>query len=289
MLFGTPYAMATLMDVRDMPPGCDGVEATSKIWGIDPDLQVVICTAYSDCSWDEMLNTLGRSDRLVILKKPFDDVEVLQLANSLTRKWQLLRQTRDRAADLERMVDERTTQISREQEKYRSIFRDSPIGIFQTNPEGPLHHRQSGRWPRFTVMPRRRSWPAQLTDISKQLYVDPARRTEFQAVMERDRIVREFESEIQCKDGSRKWILETAIRMANPDGSVRTITRDLCLTSPRAKQPKKNAASPKPSSGTPRSSSPSASSPPASPTKSTRPFSKNRRQHPFHPGMLHRP
>jgi DNA-binding NarL/FixJ family response regulator len=67
-----PYAMA-FVDVR-MPPGWDGVEATAKIWEKYPDLQVVICTAYSDYSWEEMLKKLGYSDRLVILKKPFDNI-----------------------------------------------------------------------------------------------------------------------------------------------------------------------------------------------------------------------
>ena len=82
-----PYAMA-FIDVR-MPPGWDGIETTAKIWEIDPELQVVICTAYSDYSWDEMIARIGQSDRLVILKKPFDNIEVLPLANALTEKWRL--------------------------------------------------------------------------------------------------------------------------------------------------------------------------------------------------------
>ena len=81
---GRPYAMA-FVDVR-MPPGWDGVETTAKIWQKYPDLQVVICTAYSDYSWEEMLNKPGSSYRLVLLKKPFDNIEVLQLAISLTEK-----------------------------------------------------------------------------------------------------------------------------------------------------------------------------------------------------------
>ena len=91
-----PYAMA-FIDVR-MPPGWDGVETTAKLWEAYPDLQVVICTAYSDYAWDDMIAKVGRSDRLVILKKPFDNVEVLQLANALTEKWRLLqvRQAEDR-------------------------------------------------------------------------------------------------------------------------------------------------------------------------------------------------
>src|SRR5579863_989880 len=47
-----PYAMA-FVDVR-MPPGWDGIETTAKIWEHDPDIQIVICTAYCDYSWSEM-------------------------------------------------------------------------------------------------------------------------------------------------------------------------------------------------------------------------------------------
>jgi len=101
-----PYAMA-FVDVR-MPPGWDGVETTSKIWETYSDLQVIICTAYSDYSWEEMLRKLGYSDRLVILKKPFDNIEVLQLAISMTEKWRLYQQAKLRLDDLEKMVQVRT-------------------------------------------------------------------------------------------------------------------------------------------------------------------------------------
>jgi len=103
---GRPYAMA-FVDVR-MPPGWDGVETTGKIWEKYSDLQVVICTAYSDYSWEEMLRKLGYSDRLVILKKPFDNIEVLQLAISMTEKWRLYQQAKLRLDDLEKMVQART-------------------------------------------------------------------------------------------------------------------------------------------------------------------------------------
>jgi len=106
---GRPYAMA-FVDVR-MPPGWDGVETTIQLWKSAPDLQIVICTAYSDYSWDEMLARIGGSDQLVILKKPFDTIEVLQLANALTAKWNLLRETRAHAAELERRVRERTADL----------------------------------------------------------------------------------------------------------------------------------------------------------------------------------
>jgi two-component system, sensor histidine kinase and response regulator len=106
LLENRPYALA-FVDVR-MPPGWDGIETTCKIWEKYPDLQVVICTAYSDYSWEEMLKTLGYSDRMVILKKPFDNIEVLQLAIAMTEKWKLYQQTRLHLGDLERVVQERT-------------------------------------------------------------------------------------------------------------------------------------------------------------------------------------
>ena len=103
---GRPYAMA-FIDVR-MPPGWDGIKTTEKIWEVYPDLQVVICTAYSDYSWDDMIEKIGQSDRLVILKKPFDNVEALQLAHALTAKWQLLQDARSHVTELEGRVLERT-------------------------------------------------------------------------------------------------------------------------------------------------------------------------------------
>src|SRR5271156_2030355 len=104
-----PYAMA-FVDVR-MPPGWDGVETTAKIWQKYSDLQVVICTAYSDYSWEEMLKRLGYSDRLVILKKPFDTIEVLQLAISMTEKWRLYQAAKLHLDDLEKLVQERTLKL----------------------------------------------------------------------------------------------------------------------------------------------------------------------------------
>jgi signal transduction histidine kinase/PleD family two-component response regulator len=106
---GQPYALA-FVDVR-MPPGWDGIETTLKLWAVSPDLQIVICTAYSDYSWDEMLARLGNSDRLVILKKPFDTIEVLQLANALTEKWNLLQKIHAHSAHLESHVRERTAAL----------------------------------------------------------------------------------------------------------------------------------------------------------------------------------
>jgi len=82
---GRPYAMA-FVDVR-MPPGWDGVETMSRIWQADSRIQGVLCTAYSDHSWPDIIRKLGKTDRLLILKKPFDGIEIRQMALTLTTKW----------------------------------------------------------------------------------------------------------------------------------------------------------------------------------------------------------
>src|ERR1035437_8058979 len=113
-----PYAMA-FVDMR-MPPGWDGVQTIEHLWQADPRLQVVICTAYSDTSWDEVLTRLDARDRLLILKKPFDSIEVRQLAATLTAKWEMTRQAVVRLAGLEEAVAERTQEITRTNEALRA-------------------------------------------------------------------------------------------------------------------------------------------------------------------------
>jgi len=113
-----PYAVA-FVDVR-MPPGWDGIETVIRLWEADPDLQVVLCTAYSDYSWEQMIEDLGHTDRLVILKKPFDNVEALQLAHSLTEKWKLLQRSKAKMEDLERRVAGRTRELEAANEKLKA-------------------------------------------------------------------------------------------------------------------------------------------------------------------------
>jgi CheY-like chemotaxis protein len=100
---GRPYEMAFL-DVR-MPPGLDGIEVTPMLWKADPNLEIVICTAYSDYSWEQIFGKVGTSDRLFILKKPFDRVEVLQMAHALVERRRLHQEARINLHRLENAVE----------------------------------------------------------------------------------------------------------------------------------------------------------------------------------------
>src|SRR3990167_667874 len=106
---GSPYALA-FVDVR-MPPGWDGIDTIKHIWELDKEIQIVICTAYSDYTWEETIAELGQNDNLLILKKPFDHIAVRQLACSLTRKWKLMQEARSYTLSLEHTVQTRTEEL----------------------------------------------------------------------------------------------------------------------------------------------------------------------------------
>ncbi len=116
-----PYALA-FVDVR-MPPGWNGIETVEKIWEVDSEIEVVLCTAYSDFTWEEISQRLRSPDRFLILRKPFDAIEVLQLAYCLTKKWFLRRQAACKMQDLEIMVEERVKELDAAQKKLQAMSR----------------------------------------------------------------------------------------------------------------------------------------------------------------------
>ena len=112
---GRPYAVA-FVDMR-MPPGWDGLETIERLWEVDAELQVVICTALSDRPWEEIATRIGQSDKLLILQKPFNSIEVLQLAAALCRKWDLAHEAAGQLDELNRQVDKRTAELQGANEK----------------------------------------------------------------------------------------------------------------------------------------------------------------------------
>jgi signal transduction histidine kinase len=117
---GRPFAMA-FVDMR-MPPGWDGLRTVMELWTADPEIQTVICTAYSDRTWEEIVAALKARDRWLVLKKPFDVIEVLQMANALTEKWNLARFAATKREAMERLVEIRTADLVREQKVVREFL-----------------------------------------------------------------------------------------------------------------------------------------------------------------------
>lgn len=133
---GHPYALA-FVDIR-MPPGWDGIETIKHIWNLDPDIQIVICTAFSDYTWEETIENLGTRDNLLILKKPFDNVAVRQLACALTKKWQLMSATKEHEQFLEEKIEQRTQALQESLSLSRATMESSADGIIVVTNEGKI-------------------------------------------------------------------------------------------------------------------------------------------------------
>ncbi|MBV4478581.1 putative bifunctional diguanylate cyclase/phosphodiesterase [Pseudomonas khavaziana] len=104
-----PYAMV-FIDMR-MPPGWDGLQTIEQLWNADPNLQIALCTAYSDYSFEAIEARLKYDDQLLILKKPFDPLEIRQMASALTWKWQLAQDVALKVIGLERTIEERVQEL----------------------------------------------------------------------------------------------------------------------------------------------------------------------------------
>lgn len=150
-----PYALAFIDGT--MLPGWDGLETTSRIWELDPDMQVVLCTGDSRFTFEEIIGKLGRSDRFVVLQKPFAAVEAQQMASAFVEKWTVLRRFRESnhslreseqrhlfvADEMETCVAERTAELESTRRRLEHLLRSSPSVIYSQRVTNP---------PRFTFV-----------------------------------------------------------------------------------------------------------------------------------------
>lgn len=237
---GRPYTMA-FVDVR-MPPGWDGIETTARLWEADPELQVVLCTAYSDYSWDDVITRLGMSDRMVILKKPFDTVEVLQLANAFTEKWFLLQRAKSKVQELEDAVNKRTAALQKENAERQMTERalratQDKLNYFLSKSPAVLYslRLESGSWlpawvsdnyvnfTGFEIQDWYRQSPALdcVEEADRQLIRDS-----FNALAACNHVTLQYR--LHRKDGDVRWARDDRQLILNPEGQPAEIIG--CLT-----------------------------------------------------------
>jgi diguanylate cyclase (GGDEF)-like protein len=99
---GNPYAVA-FIDVR-MPPGIDGKETATRIRALDPNINLVIVTGYSDFSPVEISKAAGPLDKIFYIAKPFEVNEVVQTATALASRWAVDRELASARAQLAQQV-----------------------------------------------------------------------------------------------------------------------------------------------------------------------------------------
>src|SRR5687768_917563 len=215
---GRPYALA-FVDVR-MPPGWDGIETISRIWEIYPELQVVVCTAYSDYSWEEMTRKVKKSDSVLILKKPFDNIEVLQMAHALTKKWELTLEAKTQLSTLDTMVAQRTAELQHanarltneiaertqaehelrlSKERFAKAFRSSPIPMSIQSIEGHRFLDVNDAYLQMTGLDRSEIIGQNAFQIG--LWPNPESRRQIFEELRANKSIRNLEANIRTKDG----------------------------------------------------------------------------------------
>jgi diguanylate cyclase (GGDEF)-like protein/PAS domain S-box-containing protein len=214
-LAGLPYAMA-FIDMR-MPPGWDGVETVEHLWSEDPRLQIVFCTAFSDYSWAQVLTRLDVRDRLLILKKPFDAIEVYQFANALTTKWQMTQQAAFKMSRLEEAVEERTRELS----NANIIVQNSPVILYRLRgePSFPLIYishniTKLGHDPKTLLAAQ--SWAHSLIYPDDQAKVGEA----MARVLEKDAQGASIEFRLCAGDAALRWVENRYVPVRDKDGRL---------------------------------------------------------------------
>jgi len=215
LLADIPYAMA-FVDMR-MPPGWDGVETVERLWQEDPGLQIVLCTAYSDYSWIDVLSRLDVRDRLLILKKPFDNIEVYQLASTMTMKWEMTKHAAFKMSLLEQAVEERTRELS----DANIIVQNSPVILYRLRgePSFPLVYishniTKLGLDPATLVASP--NWAKRLIDPADQAKVDAA----MARLLDKDADGASIEFRLCTGDGARRWVENRYVPVRDKDGRL---------------------------------------------------------------------
>jgi len=215
LLQGQPYAMA-FIDMR-MPPGWDGLQTLERLWQVDPKLQVALCTAYSDYSLEEMNERVEMGDRLLILKKPFDAIEIRQLASTLTVKWQMTEDAALKMDQLEQAVEERTRELS----DANIIVQNSPTLLYRLRgePSFPLMYI-SHNITKFGHVAEdllaSADWAAELIHADDQEKVDAA----MAKVLDKDAEGASIEFRLRTGDGQLRWVENRYVPVRDPEGRL---------------------------------------------------------------------
>jgi PAS domain S-box-containing protein len=155
--------------------------------------------------------------------------KILQaVVRDITERKQAEAELRKYQEHLEELVKERTAELQESEERYRTLFDGVPVGLYRTTPAGEVLEINRAGIEMFHGPSREET----LALNTASLYVDPQDRVRWQTLMEREGVVRDFESRLRCYDGTVMWVNDTARAVKDEhdqvlyyEGSLEDITR----------------------------------------------------------------
>jgi putative nucleotidyltransferase with HDIG domain len=106
---GSPFAVAFL-DLH-MPPGPDGHWTAEQIQKLDPGINIILVTGYSEKLLGNAPAKSELTDQQLYLQKPFHRQEIIQFATALSTKWLAEKELRKLHTEMESLIEERTEEL----------------------------------------------------------------------------------------------------------------------------------------------------------------------------------
>lgn len=215
------YAHPDLILLDVMMPGIDGFETCRRLKAQEStkDIPVIFMTALSDTVDKVKGFNLGAVDYVT---KPVQQEEVRARVTTHLKLRNLQKKLEAQNLQLQEEIEQRKNaeESLREAEaKYRSIFENASDGIFQSNPEGRYitANRALARIYRYCSP---EELMTQITNIWRQLYVDPTRSEDIATLLQMEDTVSDIESQVYRKDGKIIWISENIRTVRDSNGAV---------------------------------------------------------------------
>ena len=146
--------------------------------------------------------------RVLYYEGSIEDISERKLAEAELRKYR---------EHLEELVEERTAELRASEERYRTLFDGVPVGLYRTTPEGQVLDANLAA-AQMLGYPSREE--ALETLSTADVYVDPQDRVRWQALMEQEGVVRDFEERVRRYDGTVIWLNDTARAVRDEQGRV---------------------------------------------------------------------
>ncbi len=215
------YARPDLILLDVMMPGIDGFETCRqlKAKASTQDIPVIFMTALSDTVDKVKGFNLGAVDYIT---KPVQQEEVRARVTTHLTIRNLQKKLEAQNVQLQQEIQEKQqAEESRRvtEQKYRSIFENATEGIFQVTPEG-TYITANPALARIYGYSSPEELMTQITNTTQQLYVEPMRRADLAALMQRSDILSDVESQVYRKDGSVIWISENIRAVRDTSGAL---------------------------------------------------------------------